>query len=38
MCIRDRSNTLEVHISHLRKKLFSELIRTVRGIGYLVEA
>ena len=31
------SNTLEVHISHLRKKLFSELIRTVRGIGYLVE-
>jgi DNA-binding response OmpR family regulator len=32
------SNTLEVHISHLRKKLFSELIRTVRGIGYLVEA
>ncbi|MDD1509036.1 response regulator [Pseudomonas sp. CNPSo 3701] len=32
------SNTLEVHISHLRKKLFSELIKTVRGIGYLVEA
>ncbi|AGI24865.1 two component transcriptional regulator [Pseudomonas sp. ATCC 13867] len=32
------SNTLEVHISHLRKKLFSGLIRTVRGIGYLVEA
>lgn len=31
------SNTLEVHIYHLRKKLFSELIRTVRGIGYLVE-
>ncbi|MGY4532081.1 DNA-binding response OmpR family regulator [Pseudomonas sp. TE3786] len=31
------SNTLEVHIHHLRKKLFSELIRTVRGIGYLVE-
>lgn len=32
------SNTLEVHIHHLRKKLFAELIRTVRGIGYLVEA
>ncbi|WP_375739268.1 response regulator [Pseudomonas boanensis] len=32
------SNTLEVHIHHLRKKLFSELIRTVRGIGYVVEA
>lgn len=32
------SNTLEVHIYHLRKKLFGELIRTVRGIGYLVES
>ena len=31
------SNTLEVHIHHLRKKLFSSLIRTVRGVGYLVE-
>ncbi|BBT40013.1 MULTISPECIES: response regulator transcription factor [Pseudomonas] len=31
------SNTLEVHIYHLRKKLFNGLIRTVRGIGYLVE-
>jgi DNA-binding response OmpR family regulator len=31
------SNTLEVHIHHLRKKLSSELIRTVRGIGYLVD-
>jgi len=31
------SNTLEVHIHHLRKKLFPELIRTVRGIGYRVE-
>ncbi|MCO6055338.1 response regulator transcription factor [Pseudomonas sp. MOB-449] len=32
------SNTLEVHIHHLRKKLCSDLIRTVRGIGYLVDA
>ncbi|MFI8482957.1 response regulator [Pseudomonas sp. NPDC078700] len=32
------SNTLEVHIHHLRKKLFGELIRTVRGIGYLVQS
>ncbi len=32
------SNTLEVHIYHLRKKLFGNLIRTVRGIGYLVES
>lgn len=31
------SNTLEVHIHHLRRKLFSSLIRTVRGVGYLVE-
>jgi len=31
------SNTLEVHIHHLRKKLFSSLIRTVRGVGFLVE-
>ena len=31
------SNTLEVHIHHLRKKLFSSLIRTVRGVCYLVE-
>ncbi|MDH4564692.1 MULTISPECIES: response regulator [unclassified Pseudomonas] len=31
------SNTLEVHIHHLRKKLSSDLIRTVRGIGYLVD-
>ena len=30
------SNTVEVHIHHLRKKLGSNLIRTVRGVGYLV--
>jgi len=28
------SNTVEVHIHHLRRKLGSELIRTVRGVGY----
>jgi DNA-binding response OmpR family regulator len=28
------SNTVEVYIHHLRKKLGSELIRTVRGFGY----
>lgn len=32
------SNALEVHIHHLRKKLGSELIRTVRGIGYTAAA
>ncbi len=31
------SNALEVHIHHLRKKLFPELIRTIRGIGYVVD-
>lgn len=31
------SNALEVHIHHLRKKLFPELIKTVRGVGYLVQ-
>ena len=31
------SNTLEVHIYNLRKKLRAELIRTVRGIGYRLE-
>jgi len=31
------SNAVEVHIHHLRKKLGSEFIRTLRGIGYMVE-
>lgn len=31
------SNTLEVHIHHLRKKLGNGLIRTVRGVGYVLE-
>ncbi|WP_227818299.1 response regulator [Nitrogeniibacter aestuarii] len=30
------SNALEVHIHHLRKKLGSTLIRTVRGVGYTI--
>jgi two-component system OmpR family response regulator/two-component system response regulator QseB len=32
------SNTLEVHIHHLRRKLSPELIRTVRGIGYAIDS
>ncbi len=32
------SNALEVHIHNLRKKLGKQLITTVRGVGYLVEA
>lgn len=30
------SNAVEVHISHLRKKLPSGFIKTIRGIGYTV--
>lgn len=30
------SNSLEVHVHHLRKKLDAELIRTVRGVGYML--
>lgn len=30
------SNSIEVHIHHLRKKIYPELIETVRGIGYKV--
>jgi len=31
------SNTVEVHIHHLRKKLGNDLIRTVRGVGYTID-
>ena len=31
------SNTVEVHIHYLRKKLGSSLIRTVRGVGYIID-
>ncbi|HZX30655.1 MAG TPA: response regulator [Rhodocyclaceae bacterium] len=30
------SNVLEVHIHHLRRKLGSDFIRTLRGVGYTV--
>ena len=30
------SNTVEVHVHHLRKKLGVELIRTIRGVGYII--
>jgi len=30
------SNAIEVHIHHLRKKLGSDIVKTVRGIGYKV--
>jgi two-component system response regulator QseB len=31
------SNSLEVFVHHLRKKLGTDLIRTIRGVGYMVE-
>ena len=31
------SNSVEVHIHHLRKKLGSDLIRTLRGVGYVID-
>lgn len=31
------SNAMEVHIHHLRKKLYPKLIRTIRGIGYVID-
>ncbi len=31
------SNAVEVHIHHLRRKLGAETIRTLRGVGYLLE-
>lgn len=30
------SNAIEVHVHHLRRKLSPDLIRTVRGVGYLL--
>ena len=35
--IEIESNAVEVHISHLRKKLGNTLIKTIRGMGYIVE-
>lgn len=32
------SNAIEVHVHRLRTKLFHELIRTVRGVGYVIDA
>jgi two-component system OmpR family response regulator/two-component system response regulator QseB len=31
------SNAVEVHIHHLRKKLHGDLIRTIRGVGYILD-
>jgi len=31
------SNTLDVHIHHLRRKLYPEVVKTVRGVGYRID-
>lgn len=31
------SNAIEVHIHHLRKKFGNTLIRTIRGVGYVID-
>jgi two-component system response regulator QseB len=31
------SNTLEVHIHNLRKKINTTIIKTIRGVGYMIE-
>jgi DNA-binding response OmpR family regulator len=30
------SNAMEVHVHHLRRKLGRDLIRTIRGVGYMI--
>lgn len=31
------SNAIEVYVHHLRKKLGADLIRTIRGVGYVID-
>jgi DNA-binding response OmpR family regulator len=30
------SNAIEVHVHNLRKKLYPDVIRTLRGVGYMI--
>ncbi len=30
------SNTIDVHVHHLRRKLYPEVVKTVRGVGYRI--
>ena len=32
------SNSLDMHMSNLRRKLGGELVRTVRGVGYIIDS
>ncbi|KGJ94018.1 response regulator [Colwellia psychrerythraea] len=36
--IEVESNSIEVHVHHLRKKLYSSIIKTIRGVGYKLES
>ena len=36
-CDEFDSNTIEVHVSHIRKKVDHSLIKTIRGVGYTIE-
>lgn len=31
------SNTIDVHVHHLRRKLYPEVVKTVRGVGYRID-
>jgi DNA-binding response OmpR family regulator len=31
------SNTIDVHVHHLRRKVYPEVIKTVRGVGYRID-
>lgn len=31
------SNSIDVHVFHLRKKLYPEIVKTVRGVGYQLD-
>jgi len=33
----NESNSVEVHMHHLRKKLSPDLIKTIRGLGYILK-
>jgi two-component system response regulator QseB len=35
--LSNESNVLDVHISNLRRKIGSGLVRTVRGVGYVID-
>lgn len=36
--IEVESNSIEVHVHHLRKKLYTGIIKTIRGVGYKLDS